>query len=220
MKDKGFARMVEECDRQRKYTQYHEAGHAVAQYLLGFHPVRIQEASTKHDGRSSSFLRTSRGLFQTPRTRERAADFAVVCIAGPAAQAKVSDRKLCDLRSESELDGEDGHAGDYKNVYAILAQLVIRNDSVRDAQLNLWEQRAIAMINQPIAWAGVESVVNALELSGDCLERQELVSAIQRGLHNPSEYCESRPGRRRSSVANLPRRGWLRMDDVQPVRSQ
>jgi hypothetical protein len=47
-------------------THYHEAGHAVAYYLLGFPPKSIKGALSKHDRRSTAFVRTRNGLLQTP----------------------------------------------------------------------------------------------------------------------------------------------------------
>jgi hypothetical protein len=40
--------------------------------------------------------------------------------------------------------------------------------------MNLWESRAIAMMNQPHVWAAVESVSAELQMSCGVLERGEL----------------------------------------------
>jgi hypothetical protein len=172
---------------EAKFTRYHEAGHAVADYVLGFKPLRIDDALEQHDRRTSAFLRVNHGLLSTPRTRQRAADYAVACIAGPAAQAKVSGRNLCDLRSESDGVDEDGFTGDYEKVYLLLDRLALFspyefNDSVRDAHLHLFEQQAIALINKPCVWAAVESVATELDMADGYLEGEELISAIKHGL--------------------------------------
>jgi hypothetical protein len=169
---------------EAKFTRYHEAGHAVADYVLGFKPRLIDDALEQHDRRTTAFLRRNHGLLSTPRTRQRAADYAVACIAGPAAQAKVSRRDLCDLRSESDGVDEDG---DYRKVYLLLDRLALCSPyqfdaSVRDAQLYLFEQQAIALINEPRVWAAVESVATELEMADGYLERAELTTAIKHGL--------------------------------------
>jgi hypothetical protein len=169
---------------EAKFTRYHEAGHAVADYVLGFKPRLIDDALEQHDRRTTAFLRVNHGLLSTPRTRQRAADYAVACIPGPAAQAKISGRDLCDLRSES--DGVDGD-GDYRKVYLLLDRLALCspyefNASVRDAQLHLFEQQTIALINEPCVSAAGESVATELEMTDGYLERADLITAIKHGL--------------------------------------
>jgi hypothetical protein len=180
MRDFEFSEKVFD---EAKFTRYHEAGHAVADYVLGFKPRLIDDALEQHDRRTTAFLRVNHGLLSTPRTRQRAADYAVALIAGPAAQAKVSGRNLCDLRLESDRVDE----GDYRKVYLLLDRLALCgpyefNASVRDAHLHLFEQQAIALINEPRVWAAVESVATELEMTDGYLERAELISAIKNGL--------------------------------------
>jgi len=66
---------------------------------------------------------------------------------------------------------------------------------VRTAYLNLWEARAVALMNHSQVWAAVESVSAELQMSCGELDRGELVAAIERGmregcsLHQPRRYA-------------------------------
>jgi hypothetical protein len=173
--------LIAQCLSEVDLTQYHEAGHAVAYHFLGFHPKRITGPLTEHDRRSTAFFRTRGGFLETPLARERVQDYAVSCIAGIAAESKVSAVPLADLRQTSGR-------GDYKTVHAILNRLMIGRGlefcpEVRAAYLNLWESRAVALMNHSQVWAAVESVSAELQMSCGELDRGELVAAIERGMH-------------------------------------
>ena len=92
---------------------YHEAGHVVAFYLLGFPPVLIDGALSKHDARSTAFLRTRNGMSQTPLARERVQDYAVASIAGIAAESKFSGVPIADLRQTAGKGDYDAAITDY-----------------------------------------------------------------------------------------------------------
>jgi hypothetical protein len=105
----------------------------------------------------------------------------VSCVAGIAAESKFSGVPLADLRQTSGL-------GDYKTVHAILNRLMIGRGfefcpEVRAAYINLWESRAVALMNKSQVWAAVESVSAESQISRGELGRGELVAAIERGLH-------------------------------------
>jgi hypothetical protein len=104
---------IAQCLWEVDLTQYHEAGHVVAYYIYGFRPKRITGPLAEHDRRSTAFFRTRGGFLDTPLARERVQDYAVSCIAGIAAESKVSAVPLAALRQTSGL-------GDYKTVHAIL----------------------------------------------------------------------------------------------------
>jgi hypothetical protein len=142
--------LIAQCLWEVDLTQYYEAGHAVAYYIHGFHPKRITGPLAEHDRRSTAFLRTRGGWLETSLARERVQDYAVSCIAGIAAESKFSGVPLADLRQTSGL-------GDYKTVHAILNRLMIGRGfefcpEVRAAYINLWESRAVALMNQPQVW--------------------------------------------------------------------
>jgi hypothetical protein len=104
--------------REIDLTQYHEAGHAVAFYMLGFLPKRITGALAAHDRRSTSFFRTRPGQLTTPLARERAQDYAVTVIAGIAAESKFAGVPIAELR---QVPGRE----DYLTVHSILDQLML-----------------------------------------------------------------------------------------------
>jgi len=167
--------------REINLTQYHEAGHAVAYYFHGFQPKRITGPLAEHDRRSTAFFRARGGFLETPLARERVQDYAVSYIAGIAAESKFGGVPLADLRQTSGL-------GDYRTAHAISARLMIGGKfefcpEVRTAYLNLWESRAIALMNHSQVWAAVESVSAELQMSCGELDRGELVAAIERGMH-------------------------------------
>ncbi|MCU1253413.1 MAG: hypothetical protein JWQ49_6442 [Edaphobacter sp.] len=161
-------------------TQYHEAGPAVAFYMLGFPPKRITDALAAHDRRSTSFFRTRPGQLTTPLARERAQDYAVTVIAGIAAESKFAGVPIAELR---QVPGRE----DYLTVHSILDQLMLCHgcefgSEIRAARLLLLEARAVAIMNQAHVWYAVESVAEELLMSAGALGRRELVAAIERGM--------------------------------------
>ncbi|WP_433971943.1 hypothetical protein [Tunturiibacter lichenicola] len=172
----GFADFL----RESELTRYHEAGHAVAYYIYRFKPKRITGPLAEHDRRTTAFFSSRPGLLMTPVARERAQDYAVTVIAGIAAESKIADVPMAELRRTSGLD-------DYEIVYRVIDQLMYNQGfenkpDVFAARLNLLEARAVTMMNQPLVWSAVESVAEELLDSCGDLERGELVSAIERGL--------------------------------------
>jgi hypothetical protein len=166
--------------REIDLTQYHEAGHAVAFYMLGFPPKRITGALAEHDRRSTSFFRTRPGLLTTPLARERAQDYAVTVIAGIAAESKFARAPIAELR---QVSGRE----DYLTVHSILDRLMLCHGpefgpEVRAARLHLLEARAVAIMNQPGVWSAVKSVAEELSMSAADMGRRELVAAIERGM--------------------------------------
>lgn len=78
-------------NRKRKLTAYHEAGHAVAAYLLKAH--RIKSLSIIPEGETEGLMRhsapgdTYRPDYQrTSRTRSKTEKLIMVCLAGDAAE--------------------------------------------------------------------------------------------------------------------------------------
>jgi hypothetical protein len=176
LKEPTFAEALQELS----LIHYHEAGHITADVLLGFKPKSIKLNLAEHDRRTTAFFRTKGGSLSTPRSRERAEDFAVSCIAGIVAESKFSGVPVEKLKLTAGKD-------DYDRVRSIANRLMITRameltDGVRDAHIALWEARAIALIDQPISWAIVGSIVSELQISWDSsLNREELAYAIQRG---------------------------------------
>ena len=166
--------------QENESTQYHEAAHAVVDYIYGFHPKRITYSFYEGDRRYTSFLRSQNGVLKTPKAREKAQRFAVSCIAGIAAESKVSGVPIVDLRSTSGLD-------DYKKVQFVLERLMLHTvyeicPAVNDAYIQLWESRAVALINRPEVWSAVESLAGELMDCAGELGRNEIVTAIQHGV--------------------------------------
>jgi hypothetical protein len=188
-------------------TRYHEAGHAVADYVYGFRPKRIIGALAEHDRRSTSFVRTRGGWLDTPLARQRLQDYAVSCIAGIAAESRISGTNLADLRKTSGL-------GDYKKVHAIVERLMLRGGyklrpEVSDAYIRRWELRAVALMSQPSAWAAVRSVSEELQNCEGVLEREELIAAIERGFGRSEAFelratTDGMDERSRSAYSDLP----------------
>jgi hypothetical protein len=63
---------------------------------------------------------------------------------------------------------------------------------VRDAYIQLWEARAVALMSQPHVWNAVESLVYDLQMSEGSMGRTDLTASIKRGLHpNLADQGES-----------------------------
>jgi hypothetical protein len=82
-----------EMFREVDATYYHEAGHAVVGELFGFRPLRIEGPLCVHDRRTSAFFRQD-FLFRSPKTRERASQYAIGLAAGIAAESKGTGEPL------------------------------------------------------------------------------------------------------------------------------
>jgi hypothetical protein len=77
---------------------------------------------------------------------------------------------------------------DYEAVDAVVERLMLRRvfeltDGVRDAYIQLWEARAVALMSQPHVWNAVESLVYDLQMSEGSMGRTDLTASIKRGLH-------------------------------------
>jgi hypothetical protein len=168
-------------------TYYHEAGHTMVGYLLGFRPLRIDGAYSVHDRRTSSFFRYQPGILNTAKARERAADYAVSLVAGVVAESEYTGVPLDNLRSSAGAD-------DYKKVDLIMTSILLPNayqDSpeVRQSLLQTWEAQAKAMLLWPNNWSAIESLVWSLTMCGGVLDKTEIRSAIREGM----EGCRSLP---------------------------
>ncbi len=185
--------LLEESEYQWKLMRYHEAGHAVVAHVLGFRPMYIDNDVTRIDRRNVKFSLGRDLIFRTPETRERAGQAAVIYIAGPAAEAKISGKSLVDVRAKSNFILDDGEVGDYYGVNLLLERVMGHSafeysEEVRDQQLFLWEARATAILNTGSVWAAVESVADQLERQFGTLGRDGLLAAIERGF---SSYFET-----------------------------
>ena len=164
-----------------KQCRYHEAGHGVALHWFGFQPAIVDAHTTRFDEQTApalcSLLKGEDVELRGSRVQERAADFAVCLIAGAVAEARVSGEPLGKFRQTS--GGED-----YR-MLAIIAQSMLshrpfeRSVEVHEAQIKLWEQRAIALINQSSLWAAVEAVAQKMERNDDRLDRRQLAGVIK-----------------------------------------
>lgn len=169
--------------------RYHEAGHALAFYALGFRPRIISGSYAGHDGRTTSFARVLGKGPETDHARTRAEDYAVCLVAGAVAESKYCGRPLAELRLTVG-------SADYENVYSISEDLMIYRNledcaAVRGAQVHLWESRAQALIGHPMLWASTESLAEELRMHGDRLIGKDLVLAIERGIRTVAEFPDS-----------------------------
>jgi hypothetical protein len=166
--------------QETELTQYHEAGHAVASYIYGFRPKLISGPLYKDDRRSTSSLKKRSGLLATPSAREKAQRFAVSNIAGIAAESRVSGVPLAELRQTSGL-------GDYVLVRAIADRIMLHTpfeycSEVSASYIQLWETRAVALMNQPTVWGAVEALTDDLQMCEGEMNGTEIVEAIKRGM--------------------------------------
>ena len=159
---------------------YHEAGHAVMDYLFRFRPQRIDGALSVHDRRASSFFRSRRALLATPKARERANDYAVSLVGGVVAESIAFGGSVEELRKTAGTD-------DYDRVEKILDRLMVMNiwiDSpeTRELTVCLWEAKAKALLQQPCVWSAVEYLVNALVENEGVLDAAGINEAIRLGM--------------------------------------
>jgi hypothetical protein len=159
--------------------RHREAGRTVAFYHFRFSPTWIIGVIGRIDGRSTRALRTSGGSLRTTTAKQKAQDYCVCLIAGLVAESKFSGAPLNTLR---ETGGRLAYLK-VKNYVKLLTSNGSESDAyTRACYLLDLETRAIALINDPRVWAGVESVCRELEKSGGKLVQPELNTVIQRGL--------------------------------------
>ena len=164
-------------------TAYHEAGHAILGQLYGFTPSMVSiepegdslgRACTNR--RTTSCFRIRNGILHSPLTREKAGKYAVSVVAGIIAEAKFTGGSWKKLRKTSGKR-------DYETVNRIAEKVLFAgngfaiSDDVRKAYIMLWEQQAIAILNQPMIWSRVETVATQL-FDRDQLNAQEIEAAI------------------------------------------
>ena len=173
--------------------RYHEAGHTVAARIFGFPIKRVwvgEDFSPDSLGRNEMDARGQRFqrdyLPRTPRAWQRMQDFAVFCIAGIAAEARHTGVAFEEVRAPY-WQGET-HSIDYVAVRSMAQRLVYAgkaglSDEIQEAHINLWEQRAIAMMAQDHIWRAVEAVVNVLQISDGPLDRAGLDEVFEELSH-------------------------------------
>ena len=164
-----------------KQCRYHEAGHAVAFHWYGFQPTIIDAHSTCFDGRTAPvlclLLKGKKVELRSSRVQGRAADFAVCLVAGIVAETRVSGEPMSKLK---QISGEE----DYR-MLAIIAQSMLshrpfeQSVEVHQALIKLWEQRAIALINQSCLWEAVDAVAQEMEHNDDRLDRRQLAAVME-----------------------------------------
>ncbi len=168
---------LREIDRVR----HHEAGHAVADYLYRFQPLRIIGPISWSGCRAEAFFKTPKGSSSSPSVRHRAQDYAVCVLAGIAAESKFRGIPFAKVRRTTGAE-------DYRTVNLLLDLLMYgaleSSPKIRARHLRLLEARAIELMDQPGVWAAVKSVCQELEKSGGRLERRELVGAIERSFRS------------------------------------
>jgi hypothetical protein len=151
------------CIVEHFKTSVHEAGHAVAGELLGFHSRYIEGAFWLHDRRTSRLLRN---WPHSPKAFKQNVGYAVTCIAGIAAEAiDEHGGKITD-----ELRAGPGEI-DYKAVAAIAQRIsVCKFDpltlQVERSEASLiaeWETKAVELLKDNWEW-----VSNVAQLFIEC----------------------------------------------------
>lgn len=178
--------------QEQESTRYHEAGHAVADYIHGFRPMRVtvtpgdDEAIiglAEHDRRTTRFLH--QGYVIKPQHRAKAEAFAVGVCAGIAAESRSSGVAIDELRHTSGM-------GDYETLTALANRLAYssgdyfsviaaRQPEAIAAKVQEWESRAVALMADDQNWAAVQSIVDELD-EYDVVEGIQLTDCIRTGL--------------------------------------
>lgn len=179
--------LLEKSEYEWKLLRYHEADHAVVAHVLGLQPMYIDNDETGYDQRFFKSLGPEGSVIRTLEGKECARKRAVVSIAGPAAEAKISGKSLAEMRAAYDVISDDGCVGDYWRIYDLLRGVTFHSlfefsEEVYQQHLHLWEAQATAILNKRSVWDAVGSVADALEQNLGNLGRNELLAAIERGM--------------------------------------
>jgi hypothetical protein len=150
-------------DQLRKIA-YHEAGHAIAAFALGFLIERavidhLPSSEDESDGRTRHFVRWSDEAVTDDIALRHAEDRALVAFAGDAAEIY-----LIGARPEGEWND---HGRDYMVAMAAAWKFFPEN-RLRHAFLEKMEDRAHAFVREPLRWHQIQTLSAAL------LERHEM----------------------------------------------
>ena len=152
---------------------YHEAGHAIAQWRLGFKIKKVTIIPKGEVAGSVSYkrsLRISRLEWETPTGKllGRYHDLIVTTLAGEEAQRRFSPRSV----------RRDRSAGDYRSVNELLFRLHGEAEPERFAAFRYLQLRARNFVNHPQNWILIEALAKAL-LKHQTLSGEEVDQVIQ-----------------------------------------
>ena len=182
------------------WDRYHAAGQVVAAKLVGHRPAAIAGGTIVQHPLTVAPLQKACGPRSTPRVRERAVAFAECLLAGDHAEAVASGCEVDEIRTEAAMlrndagDGNEVAITAYERAVSLLSwhgslKVWDRVKCVRKARLELAEQRAIVMMQQPEEWAAVVSVAEELHTMGGSLGYDQVRVSIERGLTATSVAC-------------------------------
>ena len=161
-------------------TAYHEAGHALADFRLGF---KIKQVSVISDGTCAGFVSRRLGLKLSPlefgcttsKTVARWHDHILTLLAGEEAQRRFSAKSV---RSH--------HAAQDRSVVVdVLMRLHSDQDELR-AVYRYLQIRARNLVCHPVNWQMIECLAKLL-LEKKTLTGQETAAAFRASLRNQME---------------------------------
>jgi hypothetical protein len=137
-------------------TAYHEAGHAVAAY---WHRIRLDSITIEPDGDCQGHTRIGTPLAKHwldaghtgSRGRKRMEAYALLVIAGPAAQRRYRPRSVRSWHGRQDFKNADD-----------LVSYFVGSDAERDAYLHRMSVRANAFVALPDVWRAIGTVADRL----------------------------------------------------------
>lgn len=161
--------------RRREASAYHEAGHAVAAWKLGYRSISASIAaadeSTGEVRHENPFPGENLDVVESALVRSRVERAIIIRLAGPIAQKRY--RPTSWRRWQGGAD------------YAVAADLALRvcgSGEIASAFLKWLDLRAKALIEQH--WPAVERLANALLKQGT-MDQDQIAALMQRALSKP-----------------------------------
>jgi len=131
-------------------TAYHEAGHVIAAWQFRRH-ISLVTIKPDEDSVGSTFANLVKGIANldcgdvSPAVQRRVENYAIIHLAGPAAQRKYNARSVRLHHRES----------DRTKVCTILSYLCEPTQEVLRAYYHLMDLRARAVVQNPINWQAI-----------------------------------------------------------------
>ena len=170
-------------------TAFHEAGHAVACYLLGYLCIRIE----MHDDGQSEVILSRKFISRVNATLHRKRlltawpkhliDNGILTCAGPAAELRICKQHNMRIRQR------DSTRGDHEIIETITKAPTTCNLNRWDFQNRVWRE-AETMIATAAPWKGVTALAGELDLRdwGETITGKQVHSILRQAGLQPGVY--------------------------------
>lgn len=163
---------------------YHEAGHAIAAWILEHRVDRVTiEPTVDYLGQAvhPHPLRGMEYFDYSPKTQRRAENTVKICLAGVAAQRKYNPRSV--RRSSGSRD--------YEEACGVLFRLCDSDEEEMRAYFRLLQIQTRNLVENPVNWKAIDILAREL-LKRRTMSRKSLREfIISRGFRRPAPYAKS-----------------------------